>query len=61
MLLVFMIANSMFMVSADNTPLIKNVIYMIPDGGGFALFDFANAVKEAGGFKTGNYFLMPQG
>ena len=50
MLLVFMIANSMFMVSADNTPLIKNVIYMIPDGGGFALFDFANAVKEAGGF-----------
>lgn len=45
-------------VFADNTnsaPQIKNVIYMIPDGGGFALFDFANAVKEAGGFTEKSY------
>ncbi|MBE7015724.1 MAG: hypothetical protein E7417_02740, partial [Ruminococcaceae bacterium] len=31
-------------------PQIKNVIYMIPDGGGFALFDFANGVKNEGGY-----------
>lgn len=29
---------------------IKNIIYLIPDGGGYALFDFANMVKVAGGF-----------
>ena len=30
---------------------IKNIIYMIPDGGGFPTFDIAKAVKEAGGVK----------
>lgn len=54
MLLASVITNSM-LVSADSTPQIKNVIVMIPDGGGFALFDFANAVKEAGGFNEGLY------
>ena len=49
-LVMFIITNSICIVSADNTPQIKNVIFMIPDGGGFALYDFANAVKEAGGF-----------
>ena len=29
---------------------IKNIIYLIPDGGGYALYDFANLVKLAGGF-----------
>ena len=29
---------------------IKNIIYLIPDGGGYGLYDFANLVKEAGGF-----------
>ena len=29
---------------------IKNIIYLIPDGGGYPLYDFANLVKEAGGF-----------
>lgn len=28
---------------------IKNIIYMIPDGGGFPSYDIAKAVKEAGG------------
>lgn len=41
--------------SDESVPVIKNVIYMIPDGGGFALFDFANAVKEQGGFVSGLY------
>lgn len=35
------------------TPQIKNVIFMIPDGGGYGSFDFANMVKEAGGFNDG--------
>jgi len=49
------IPTSMFYVSAESTPVIKNVIYMIPDGGGFALYDFAKAVKETGGFNEGLY------
>lgn len=49
------IANSMYLVSAESIPVIKNVIYMIPDGGGFALYDFAKAVKETGGFNEGLY------
>lgn len=28
---------------------IKNIIYMIPDGGGFPAYEIAKAVKEAGG------------
>jgi len=52
---VSVISSSMFLVSAESKPVIKNVIYMIPDGGGFALFDFANAVKQAGGFSEGLY------
>ncbi|MBR4720387.1 MAG: alkaline phosphatase [Clostridia bacterium] len=31
---------------------IKNIIYLIPDGGGYPLYDFANLVKIAGGFNT---------
>ncbi len=31
---------------------IKNIIYLIPDGGGYALYDFANMVKVAGGFNA---------
>jgi len=49
------VANSTYFVSAEDTPKIKNVIFMIPDGGGFALYDFAKAVKEAGGFNEGLY------
>jgi len=36
-------------------PQIKNVIYMIPDGGGFPLFDFANGVKNQGGYSCPGY------
>ena len=35
-----------------NVSQIKNIIYLIPDGGGYALYDFANMVKEAGGFNA---------
>ena len=49
------VAATSLTVAADDTPVIKNVIYMIPDGGGFALFDVANGVKEAGGFNEGLY------
>ena len=57
-MLVSVFANSMCVVSANNTPntsQIKNVIYMIPDGGGFALLDVANGVKEKGGFIEGTF------
>ena len=37
-------------VHAEGTGQIKNIIYLIPDGGGYPLYDFANLVKEAGGF-----------
>jgi alkaline phosphatase len=53
MLFVSVITNSLYIVWADSEGLIKNVIFMIPDGGGFALFDLANGVKEMGGFKEG--------
>ena len=42
-------------VSAEetgNVSQIKNIIYLIPDGGGYPLYDFANMVKIAGGFNT---------
>lgn len=29
---------------------IKNIIFMIPDGGGYGMMDFANLVKTSGGF-----------
>lgn len=37
-------------VHASDTKTIKNIIYMIPDGGGYPLYDFANVVKQQGGF-----------
>ena len=33
----------------ESTPQIKNIIYMIPDGGGMAPFYLADYVKQAGG------------
>ncbi len=42
-------------VSADTTPVIKNIIYLIPDGGGYSLYDFANDVKTDGGFDRSVY------
>ncbi len=55
MVIISSVATFPLMVSAEEKPVIKNVIYMIPDGGGFALFDFANGVKENGGFNEGLY------
>lgn len=39
----------------EKTPAVKNVIYLIPDGGGYALYDFADMVKKNGGFDTEKY------
>lgn len=36
--------------AGENGGQIKNIIYLIPDGGGYGLYDFANMVKVAGGF-----------
>lgn len=41
-----------FAAESGNTGQIKNIIYLIPDGGGYALYDFANMVKVAGGFNA---------
>ena len=38
--------------TADSVGRVKNVIYMIPDGGGYPSYDIAKAVKEAGGLKS---------
>lgn len=46
----FVKAQSISVASTTNKK-IKNIIYMIPDGGGFGLYDTASAVKQAGGFK----------
>ena len=34
---------------------IKNIIFLIPDGGGYGPYDFANDVKTAGGFLNDSY------
>ena len=55
--MVLLIAVSVFSlpVFAENPPVIKNIIYLIPDGGGYALYDFANMVKEAGGISEDKF------
>ncbi len=35
--------------------IIKNIIFLIPDGGGYPLYDFANDVKTSGGFMNVDY------
>ena len=42
-------------ISAASAPVIKNVIYMMPDGGAMAPFYLADAVKQAGGFDKTKY------
>lgn len=42
-------------IQNDSGTTIDNVIYMIPDGGGFPSYDIAKAVKEAGGLTYLNY------
>ncbi len=41
--------------AAQATSQIKNVIYLIPDGGGYGPYDFADMVKQAGGFDGSLY------
>lgn len=43
------------MIQNDAGTSIDNIIYMIPDGGGYPSYDIAKAVKEAGGLTYLNY------
>lgn len=55
-LLVISIPCTFVSVNAENNgSQIKNIIYLIPDGGGYGLYDFANLVKVSGGFNTEKY------
>ena len=51
LLCVLMMLSSVSIVSAA-APQIKNIIYMIPDGGGMDPFNLADAVKQAGGVNS---------
>ena len=51
LLCVLMMLSSVSIVSAA-APQIKNIIYMIPDGGGMDAFNLADAVKQAGGVNS---------
>lgn len=42
-------------IQTDAGTSIDNIIYMIPDGGGYPSYDIAKAVKEAGGLTYLNY------
>ena len=52
-----MIYTSFSVIYAKDNPSdqIKNIIYLIPDGGGYSLYDFANMVKIAGGLPESKY------
>ncbi|MBR6719656.1 MAG: alkaline phosphatase [Clostridia bacterium] len=50
MLVLMMLASTVFVTTNAAEGQIKNIIYLIPDGGGYAPYDFANMVKIAGGF-----------
>ena len=39
-------------VTVQAETVVKNIIYMIPDGGGYTLYDFADMVKQAGGLDS---------
>ena len=39
----------------NNEAQIKNIIYLIPDGGGYGPYDMADKVKQAGGFSKSRY------
>ncbi|MDO5477945.1 MAG: alkaline phosphatase [Clostridia bacterium] len=50
MLVLMMLASTVFVTTYATEGQIKNIIYLIPDGGGYGPYDFANMVKIAGGF-----------
>lgn len=47
--------NEVLVIQNDAGTSIDNIIYMIPDGGGYPSYDIAKAVKEAGGLTYLNY------
>ena len=49
-LVLMMLVPTIFITSNASEVQIKNIIYLIPDGGGYGPYDFANMVKIAGGF-----------
>ena len=51
MLCAMMMLSSISIIGAA-APQIKNIIYMIPDGGGMDAFNLADAVKQAGGVNS---------
>ncbi len=51
--MVLVVANiNIVFANAEDSVGIKNIIYMIPDGGGMAPFYLSDYVKQAGGFST---------
>ena len=54
-LMILMFCYSSFSTFASTVTSIKNVIFMIPDGGAMAPFYLANAVKQVGGFDKTKY------
>ena len=55
MLSVMMMLSMFGALTTTAAPQIKNIIYMIPDGGGMEPFYLADAVKAAGGFYRSVY------
>ena len=55
--LTMILSNAQFVFAggASDVPQIRNIIYMIPDGGGMAPFFLADHVKQAGGFDVTKY------
>jgi len=50
-----LVPSAVFAEETSAAPQIKNIIYMIPDGAGYPVYDFANDVKMAGGFNRSVY------
>ena len=55
LVMVLSVLTPAYTVSAASSPKIKNIIVMIPDGGGMASFYLADEVKQAGGFSDTKY------
>ena len=55
LVMVLSVLTPTYTVSAASSPKIKNIIVMIPDGGGMASFYLADEVKQAGGFSDTKY------
>ena len=58
-LVLMMLVPTIFITSNASEVQIKNIIYLIPDGGGYGPYDFANMVKIAGGFDAEKFPTKP--